>query len=61
MIPTNEVLLIITSVSTALVLIWNTVQGGRIKELELKYKNLCFNCKYEFTPKEGLDWDIIKQ
>jgi len=46
-----EVLLIIGACASPLLAMWNTYQGIKIKELELKYDNLCKNCIYDFTPK----------
>jgi len=48
----GEIILIISAVASPVLAIWNAYQGMRIKELELKYNNLCDECEYVFTPKE---------
>jgi len=47
----GELILIIGAISAPILAIWNSFQGMRIKELELKYANLCKDCVYDFTPR----------
>lgn len=48
----SEIILIISACSSPILAIWNAYQGTRIKELELRYENLCSECAFDFTPKE---------
>lgn len=47
----GEIILIMGAFSSPLLAAWNAWQGTRIKELEIKMKNLCSECEYDFTPK----------
>lgn len=47
----GELILIISACASPVLAIWNSFQGTRIKELELKYANLCKDCQYDFTPR----------
>ena len=47
----ESIILIISASAAPLLAMWNTWQGIKIRELELKYENLCNNCIYDFTPK----------
>lgn len=47
----EQIILIIGAIATPVLAIWNSFQGMRIKELELKYNALCDNCVYDYTPK----------
>jgi len=47
----GEIILIISAIASPVLAIWNAYQGMRIKELELKYDNLCDSCIHDYTPK----------